>query len=59
MSPRTGRPKAENPKSVKMNIRISEQTARDLQECAEILNIPRVAVIEKGIRLVKAGLDTK
>lgn len=42
-----------------MNIRISEQTARDLQECAEILNIPRVAVIEKGIRLVKAGLDTK
>ncbi len=59
MSPRTGRPKAENPKSVKMNIRISTQTAQDLQECAEVLNIPRVAVIEKGIQLVKAELSKK
>ena len=59
MSPRTGRPKTENPKSVKMNIRISPQTAQDLQECAEALNIPRVAVIEKGIQLVKAELSKK
>lgn len=56
MSPRTGRPKTENPKSIKMNIRISSQTAQDLQECAEALEIPRVAVIEKGIQLVKAGI---
>lgn len=57
MSPRTGRPPLENPKSVKMNIRISEETAKNLQECAEALQISRVNVIEKGIQLVKAELD--
>ena len=57
MSPRTGRPPVDNPKSVKMNIRISEETAKDLQECAEALKISRVNVIEKGIQLVKANLE--
>ena len=57
MSPRTGRPLLENPKSVKMNIRRSEETAKDLQECARALQISRVNVIEKGIQLVKADLD--
>ena len=57
MSPRTGRPPLENPKSVKMNIRISEETAKDLQECAEALQISRVNVIEQGIRMVKANLE--
>ena len=57
MSPRTGRPLLENPKSVKMNIRISEETAKDLQECARALQISRVNGIEKGIQLVKADLD--
>ena len=56
MSPRTGRPPVDNPKSVKMNIRITEQTARDLQECAEKLNTSRVNVIEEGIKLVKAKI---
>lgn len=57
MSPRTGRPPIENPKSVKMNIRISEETAKDLQECAEALKISRVNVIEKGIRMVKDEIE--
>ena len=56
VSPKTGRPPVENPKSVKMNIRISQETANDLQECAEALNISRVNVIEKGIELVKKQL---
>lgn len=56
MSPKTGRPPAENPKNVKMNIRITQKTAKELQECADALNISRVAVIEKGISLVKAGI---
>lgn len=59
VSPRTGRPKAENPKHIKMNIRISEETARELLECAEALHIPRVAVIENGIQLVRAELNKK
>ena len=40
MSPRTGRPPVENPKNIKMNIRISEETAKDLQECADFTGIP-------------------
>ena len=42
-----------------MNIRISEQTAKDLQECAEILDIAQVNVIEKGIQLVKDEINKK
>ena len=57
MSPRIGRPPIENPKSVKMNIRISEETAKDLQECAEALKISRVNVIEKGIKMVKDEIE--
>lgn len=59
MSPRTGRPPSKNPKNIKMNIRISEQTAKDLQECAEILDIAQVNVIEKGIQLVKDEINKK
>lgn len=53
MSPKTGRPKSENTKDIKMNIRISKQTANDLEECATVLNTSKVNVIEKGIDLVK------
>ena len=56
LSPKTGRPPVENPKNVKMNIRISEDTAEKLKECAEIMNVPRVNVIEKGIELVREQL---
>ena len=56
MSPRTGRPHKEITKNVKMNIRISEKTASDLQECAEKLGTSKVNVIEKGISLVKESL---
>lgn len=56
MSPRVGRPPIENPKKIKMNIRISEQTSKDLQECADALNISRINVIEKGIELVKSQI---
>ena len=59
MSPRTGRPKSENTKDVKMNIRISKKTAKDLEECATSLNISKVNVIERGIDLVKKGITKK
>lgn len=40
-----------------MNIRISAETAQDLKECADALNISRVNVIEKGIQLVKEQIE--
>lgn len=50
MSPRTGRPKLENPKKRSLTLRLSEEEAREIQECAEKLNISRTEAILKGIR---------
>lgn len=59
MSPKVGRPKSDNTKDVKMNIRISKETAHDLQECATALNTSKVNVIERGINLVKEQINKK
>ena len=56
MSPRTGRPKSDNPKNVDLRLRITQGTARDLAECAAYFKVSRTAVIEKGIKLVKAEI---
>lgn len=56
MSPRTGRPHKEIKKSVNLGIRIKEETAEKLKQCAEALNVSRTEVIEKGIDLVEAEL---
>ena len=34
MSPRTGRPPKVNPRKINLNIRLTEQEAKDIQECA-------------------------
>ncbi len=56
MSPRTGRP-TDNPKNIKLQIRISQDTAERLNDCADKLKATKTEVIEKGINLVKAELD--
>ncbi len=56
MSPRTGRPPKENPRKVSLNIRLTEQEAADIQECADLLDISRTDVIVKGVQLVRSEL---
>lgn len=57
MSPRTGRPtKQEEPKTVSLQLRITEKTAEKLKRCAEVMKISRTEVIERGIDLVANGL---
>lgn len=56
MNPRTGRPKSDNPQNIRFEVRISQQTNDDLQECAEKLNVSRAEVIKRGIALVKESL---
>ncbi len=56
MSPRTGRPPKENPRKINLNIRLTEQEARDIRECADELNLSRTDTIMKGIELVKAEI---
>ena len=58
MSPRTGRPTA-NKKTVRLEIRLTPQEAKLLQECSERLSMNRTEVINRGIALVKAELDKK
>lgn len=59
MSPRTGRPRKEDPRNVSLNIRITQDEAQMIQDCADKLDTTRTEVILKGVRLVKESLDKK
>ncbi|WP_449454933.1 CopG family transcriptional regulator [Streptococcus suis] len=54
MSPRTGRPKSENPRNVRLEIRITKDEAETLQEVADMLNVSRTNAIVQGIELLKS-----
>lgn len=56
MASRMGRP-TNNPRTISLNIRLSEKEAQLLQDCADKLNTSRVNVIVKGIELVKSKID--
>ena len=52
MSPRTGRPKADNPKDIRYSIRLDVETETKLKAYCEKNNITRVEAIRKGIHLL-------
>ncbi len=52
LSPRTGRPKSENPKSLEVKARIDAETAKKLQEHCKKHNKTRTDVVREGIELV-------
>ena len=56
MSPRTGRPPKENPRNVNLNIRLTCDEARRIQECANKLNMTRTDTIMTGIGLVEKSI---
>lgn len=57
MSPRTGRPKAENPKDIQLKIRADKQTIEDLDFCCEKTGKNRSDIIRLGIQKVKAEVE--
>ena len=59
MSPRTGRPKAENPKDIQLKIRADKKTLEDLDFCCEKTLLNRSDVIRLGIQKVKQEVETK
>nr|DAR37630.1 MAG TPA: NikA, BACTERIAL CONJUGATION, RELAXASE, DNA [Caudoviricetes sp.] len=59
MSPSKGRPPIENPKNVRLEIRMTQDQADLLSYCAEKMDISRTDVINRGIEMVKAKLDSK
>ena len=52
MSPRTGRPKAENPKNIDIKVRIDEETNKKLLEYCKEKSITRTEAIRQGIHLL-------
>lgn len=59
MSPRTGRPKVENPKDIQLKIRADKQTMEDLDFCCEKLDKTRSDIIRLGIQKVKTEVEKK
>lgn len=49
MSPRTGRPKSDNPKSVQIAVRLDEDMLDKLDKVAESNSETRVETIRRGI----------
>lgn len=58
MSP-AGRPKIENPKNVRLEIRLTKQENELLEECADRMKATKTEVIKEGVQLVKEKLDKK
>lgn len=59
MSPRTGRPKADNPKDIQLKIRADRQTIEDLEFCCEKTKLTRSDVIRLGIKKVEQEVESK
>lgn len=54
MSPRTGRPKIDNPKSEQIKIRATKQDKELLDECCKLLSKTQYDVVMNGIKMVYA-----
>lgn len=57
MSPRTGRPKSENPKSNPVHVRLDDEEKKILEEYCEQEQIVKTEAIRRGIR--KLEFDIK
>ena len=59
MSPRTGRPKSDNPKCERMEIRMTKEEAERLSICANTLAVSKANVLMKGLALVEKEIEKK
>lgn len=56
MSPRTGRPKIENPKSERLSIRLDDESNKILNDYCEQENIKKPEAVRRGISKLKSDL---
>lgn len=59
MSPRTGRPKSEKPKSTQLAVRLDDETLEKLDEVAKSNSETRVQTIRRGINKLHSELKKK
>ena len=57
MSPRMGRPPKDNPRNINLNIRVTKDEAKLIQDCANALGITRTDAIIRGLSLLKAEIE--
>lgn len=53
MSPRTGRPHAENPKSERLHIRVAPDEKEKIQKFCEEFGVSMLELIRKGMEAMK------
>lgn len=56
MSPRTGRPKIDNPKSNPIHVRLDDESKTILEKYCEQENIPKTEGIRRGIRKLRSEI---
>ena len=56
MSPRTGRPKSDNPKSIIKRARMTSEDVRKLKYCSKSLGVSESEIMRLGIDKVYDGL---
>lgn len=59
MSPKVGQKLTDNPRNVRLEIRLTQSENKMLEECAERLNTTKTKVITKGIEMVSEKTDKK
>lgn len=59
MSPRTGRPKADNPKSNDVKVRLDDETRKNLDAYCSAHGITRAEAIRRGIHLLLSKKENR
>ena len=59
MSPKMGQKLTDNPRNVRLEIRLTKSESESLNDCAEKMKTTKTDIILKGIELVKKELEKK
>lgn len=59
MSPRTGRPRSDNPKDTQIKFMADKSTVEDLNFCCEVLSKTKSDIIRSGIQKIKSEILAK
>jgi uncharacterized protein (DUF1778 family) len=59
VSPKMGQKLTDNPRNVRLEIRLTQSESELLEECAEKLNTTKTKVITKGIEMVSKEMNKK
>ncbi len=56
MSPRTGRPKIENPKSERITVRLDDKSVETLNQYCKQEKVEKAEAIRRGIKKLKSDI---